>query len=799
MTFYWMNVDSVPINISSIAFEDSSGTSVPFTDTFNAGFPNNLNNWPFSGSPAYTRNLKNFNSRKYKNFFWARQGGPWYADTPRIFLESFNQILYPFPYQGAPAPLSNNLVQAEVSKEVHTNRINYSILSSNGLSVKRRPNTSTINDIPSPYEVSVSFNELGKSVRRLAVYPGKAGDQYEFQAGTLGYEIVTMGEPQLLAVWRHQLADILRPIHYFEADGTPFNALTSPNRDRVVMYNGNFGYTQGQNSYYFDKTIQSGGALGLGENLIFGSNLVRTFRTIRQATSYFPTTLNLNGNTTNTSSLLVDTTDSGSYIYQEWFDSTGETAPHNEQHMSYNMISTFVALTGDYMAEDELDFLTIPELLQYRPWLPATSTGSLDKNVPKYPGGGDREFGRKLLAYTTAMRVTKGDTFRKFYQLAKQLCDMVEYSFRARSNNYLNEQPPINALNYTTHGAGEGENGANDKSRIYRSGASSIPGNFRGGNEANLVLPWQRSYGIRGLDAFVKYNDDPKYRDLLLRLGRSLLLFGLYKEPEVMPAGRQGVYNNLAPSAPAMWPGMWKTIGLQRVIKVTDADSSGYYFRQLDPSCFYHAEDYMTKYWQFNSQTNQYDLRTALTSTTHPNLRPWSGGTLGGIRIPGIAQFNGNDGNYYNSSRLAATEVSCGFSAGPDGYGYIVSGLVPTGLENGLFLTEFNRQIEVQLNYFTWVFPAAQIMLKQIKDSDALRFPRILEAREKARQFIQDIFLYPQPYGEYPSNYKTLLGHGVNPNTNQPESVTSAPILPPKSLRANADILMNFAVFGPIP
>lgn len=792
-----MNVDSLPIHISSIAYADSSGVEVTSIDVF-GGYPNNLANWPFSGSPSFRRNMKDLNSRRYKNFLWAGVNKPWYAGINRFFLNG-SDTLFPIPYRDNPATTSNTYFNSIILKEPFTISINNSILASNNLSVKARPGTtSNANDLAAPYALTLRQHELGKSVRELSVFPGKAGDQYEFQAGTLGCEIMTLGEPQLLAIWRHSLGDLFRPIHYFESDGTPFDAYTSPNRDRICMYNGNFAYTQGQGAYYFDKTIEGGSVGNINDNFIFSQGSIRTLRTLHEATNYFPATLNLNSNVVNTVSLVNNTAD-----FPEWFDTCGETQPYNEQHMSYNMISTFVALTGDYMAEDEFKFLATPELLQYRPWLPSIGGAGVGRNIAKYPGGGDREFGRKLLCYVTAMRVTKGDTFKKFYDLSRHLCDIVDEAFRNWSNNYQNEQPPpvgVGFMNYSTHGiGGQGEGGGTEKVRIFQSAASSVGGN-QGNNNANVILPWQRSYAIRALDAFIKYNDDPRYRDLLMRLGRSMMLFGIFKEGNIMPNNRQGVYNNLAASAPAMWPGMWKTVGFQRGIRISDADSGGKYFKQLDPSCFYHADDYMTKYWQFNTQTNQYDMRTRLSGKDDPNLRPGKSLvplSLGGITVLGLPQFAGNAGNFYNSSRHSATEVSCGFSAGPDGYGYIVSGLVPTGLENELFLTEFNRQIECQLNYYTWVFPAAQVMLKHIKDSDALRFPRILEARENARDFIESIFLHPT--GLYPSNYKTLLGHGFNPNTNQPELVTDAPIIPPKDLRASYDFIMNYAMFGPIP
>lgn len=782
MSFYWLNLNSVPINLSAIAFEDTSGSPTSFSDNYNIGYPNELRYWPFSATPSYRKNLKNVSSRKYSNFVWGTQTSPWWGGEggPKLYLLESNINLFPYPWSSSTPRLNNFLIQNEITREVAKWRVNNTLLNTIGLNAKANPtggNTSLY---------TLSHVELGKSVRLRSVYPGQAGNQYEF-LGVVGAEIFSWGEPQGIAVYRHQLGDILRPIHYFNQNGIPFDPLTDPLRDNISMYNGNYGFTRQTQSdpapaYYFNKTIHQGSIANVSpENFITTQNLVPTFRRLRTATKVYPETLSNNGITINTSSVIVDSEfiDSreganNDFAYFEWFDFTGQTAPHNEQHMSYNLITTFVALTGDYMAEDELDFLATPELLMYRPWNDPTNIAAqgIPRNRVRFPGGGEREFGRKLLAYTQAMRVTKGQTFTKFYLLAKHLCDIVDSVFKIRSNNYSNES--LGSLMYSTGGAGDGEGGANGKNRIYSLAASSINSNFRGGAECNLLLPWQMSYAIRGLDAFIKYNYDQKYKDLLIRIGRSLFLFGVFKEKETMPVNRRSSAGDYTTSAPTMWPGYWKTVNYMQILRPVDFQSEGRYFTPLPASSFYEAD------WMYSKGTDG--------GVRELTIRPKGSPAVAGIAMPGVPGFQLGDSGAYYSNATFATTVSAGFSAGPDGTGYMVSGVCPTSVGNTAFLTEFNRQVEIS-NYVNWILPAAQILARVISDSDAARHPRALEARDKAREYINSIFLHPT--GLYPSNYKTMLGHNGD--------YTSAPSVPPRSLRADWDTLTNFAVYGPIP
>ena len=837
MTFYWLNSDNVPTNLTYLALQDTSGTPTNLPNTTAWGPINtaNLGLWPFYYASGFSKIWKgggwdsNYNLKKYKNFSWKGVNSAWWFAKDLLLLQN---TLWPRPYPNvnAPAPLRNNVVTSKVNQLRSIYFFERTgTLASLGYTYKfpdfrliagtsnRSYNVSSHLGFynANVYKTQTSFIDHLDSTRALGTVPGQAGDQYDFK-GTVGVEAITYGEPQVLAVYRQQLIDLLRPIHYFDLLGNPFDASSSPFRNNTVFYNGNYIWGLRQNGspflgfpsnyfdpYFFNKTTEiygSGWSGGSPNNWYGNSRPLNTSSLLHSRTTFYEPTIDVNGTNVAVTSLLQNKyllnpegnafTDM-SLAPTEHYLCIGQQSPYNEQHMSWNMIASYVALTGDYMAEDEFEFLATPELAQYRPWIDLTNQSNEGESVghakSRFPGGGDREFGRKLLGYTQAMRVTRGKVFKYYYELSRQLCDYVDLYFRNQTDNYRSELPPYNNFCYTTDG---GNPGGNAKNRIYRFEASSILTNFRGAGETNIYLPWQQAYTIRGLHAFCKYAKSQKYRDLLVRFCRSLMLYGLHKEEQMMPAGRRGIYDiSSAPAAGTLFPNAWKTVNYAVTIGSNHSRWNGFPYQGLPTSSLYEG-------------TIMYYRKRSNGAIEKENINPWvnnddinnpaeRGWFIGSNELAELGtplKRGGIYGGDSNRSVLAYT-LSAGFSAHPTLGNFIVSGVIPTGtLPAGAFSTEFNREVEYS-EYVSWVLPAAQIASQSIRPEDELRFPRAMEARQKAIDYINNLFL-GEP--EFPSNYRTMVGHDSgNPAT--------APVVPPLQNRMTYETLSEYAVYGPIP
>jgi len=805
MVSYWLNLESTPLNISSLAFANTSATVFQ-----NQG--ETINDWPYVNPPVLRRRLSSPEARKYKNLVLASTNNAWYSNRTLLLLTNTS---FPFPYAAAPGRRYNTIAVDNVAQLALTYNMNQAAVSPFNHQIKVG-----INNAAALNGIEIKYRENDESARELGMWPGKAGDQFDFR-GTIGDTAITYGEPQILNVYRHQLTDFFRPFHFFESDGTVFDPSSSPYRDNFLMYNGNIAFSKkpapanlipngGMPGYYLNKTSEFGGGDAFvraePNNCPYPANNLGVNATIRDRTKFYPETITINGNTIQSSSLISNPLQQ---VGEKLFKNE-RTGNYNEQHTSWNMITSYVALTGDYMVEDEFQFLIIPELAQYRPWRPFTRTGEngIGKEGPRYPGGGEREFGRKLLCYTQAMRVTTGRTFNQLYALAKVLCDVVENTFRAESDNYRGET--LGNICYTVSYGDRGTNAAN---RIYNFGASSINGNFLS-NRTDFWLPWQQSYSLRGLEAFTKYAPSEKYRDLLLRFCRTLFLFGVYLEGD-MPEGRNGVYNTSAASAPGMWAGAYKFVNYLKLVYPNEPGSGGLkyapilkYLDTISGIDRFHEADWM---YYLSRETNAQGQRTRIYQfAIRPFFQDAPQGVdpvpfraaQRGVGIPetspswpypvAMPEFSSSPacGGVYGSARTHyGWTVSAGFSSHPTYGGYIVSGLVPTGIEDTAFSTEFNRVAEMYDGYLTWLAPAAQVVLNTVVPSDELRFPRILEAKAIAEDLINRELFGPK---EIPSNYRTLLGFDT-------PDIQNAPIVPSKFRETSYELVSQYLVYRPIP
>ncbi len=831
MVFYWLNLESVPTNFSSLAYADTSST-LSYSPNENLG-----NNWPFSGPPVTARRLKAYEDRKYKTLVLGTNAGPWYGGKKLLLLTN---TLFPNPYAAAPPKKENTVPTEFVTALQVLYKCNLATLSPFGYRF-----TDTKDSLDRLIIPGISFDweevfhiENDQSVRELGVFPGKAGDQYDFK-GTCGDTAITYGEPQIIAVFRHHLTDLYRPFHFFNADGSVFDPSSSPFRDNFLMYNGNMGFSNkpsvgntipnnGLPGYFLDKTSEMGASFWEpGRNpgdCPYPGNSVATGARIVERTKFYPESINIAGNTIMTSTLL-STAGLNEQIGEHYFK-TGQNGYYNEQHMSWNMITSYVALTGDYMIEDEFQFMIIPELALYRPWCPVSPTANLgaSKEGRRYPGGGEREFGRKLLCYTQAMRVTTGRVFQQLYALAKTMIDVVENTFRVESNNYQNEQ----AFGNICYTVSYGDRGTNSANRIFNFNASTVYNNLTctsgdGGitpcSRVDFWLPWQQAYTLRSLEAFTKYNGSQKYRDTLLRLCRTLFLFGVYKEKEIMPANRNGVYNTLAASAPAMWAGAYKFANYMKLVFPEEVGSNGAKYAPLvhytsalgGPSYMWEA-DWMyylgrvpagstRPLMRFNIRPFMVSCPRGLTGANCVNYYEAQRGLIPptvpftNITMPefsGTAEHNISPGGIYGDARTHfGWTVSAGFSGHPTLGGYIVSGIIPQALNlpDTTFSTEFNRVLEHDNGYITWLAPAAQVVLNTVLPGDELRFPRILEARATAEDLINKQCLGP---AVVPSGYRTLLGFDT-------PDIENAPEVPPITRVLDYDLVSQFLVHRSIP
>lgn len=373
---------------------------------------------------------------------------------------------------------------------------------------------------------------------------------------------------------------------------------------------------------------------------------------------------------------------------------------YNDQHASNMLITCYVALTGDYMVEEDFEHMANMELALYRPWMgipPDVKTGLIsNEGYGQFPGGGEREYGRRLLFFTNPMCVTKPSVVSKFHELCKIMTDKVDAWFRSQTNNYTDYDKTCLQLGY--------DGAANDRNPVYsptEDGVAPI-------TPVGIWAPWQMSYIIRGLYSFTKFNNDSKYRDLLLRFIRTLFLYGIFKEPEgQMPANRPGPGTTIAPLANRLWPNTWKLIANIRI----NGD-----LRPLPASSYYECD-------KLRLPTD------GMSPTTSEGF--WSR-----LRVeyspPG---FGESRGCYKGASPF---DVSCALSGST-----VVSGISTEPLRS--ILTDFNREMFIDNGYINWTFPAAQIAASIVRDSDeaGARYPffsGVIQARENARDYLNSIF-----------------------------------------------------------
>jgi len=725
---FFLNLDSVPIHVSAIAAIENIS------------------------SPAEQKRFPGLIAKRLKN-----RSAPWYAGIPFYSdADTYARVQTGVQRVNFLKDISSKQLVIQPSSVV-ANTVSYSAKTSFG---------STLNLPTKTYNFMIP-----DKVIKVGIVPGQAGDQYDFRTCVAALAI-TYGDPSLITRFRQNLCDFYRPMHFYDVNGNPID--TSGPTSPVSFYNGSYMYINNQGGQFPAQRIPSVSAEAVlnktfNPNGFTGSNgSMRSGRTLVQRTTFSPETVTLNGVTFNTSTLIsasrmrgtnggLDEGQTDEYKNSRW-------TYYNDQHPSNFALTTYVVLTGDYMAEDEFEFVANMELGVYKPWT-GLLNGLRDANAQfpygfgNFPGGGEREYGRRMLLYTNALCVTKPPVANKFYELSKVLSDRIENYFRQNTNNYQditklclqigtdggsNSNNPI----YTTFTSGHGI----ELSRcLARDGAGNCISSETYVQPVSIWLPWQMSYAIRGLYAFTKYDNDSKYRDLLLRLCRTMFLFGIFKEPEgYLPAGRPGPAGDpINWQTNRLYPNIWKTISYIR--------KTGN-FTPLDASCYYEAERLKLTDYRSNGD---WDSRYRC-NTNQPGL--------------GFANWKGT-GTVTYGSIVCNTEVSAALS-GND----IVSG-ISTGA-SGTCLTDFNRDM-LLVDYHEWYLGAAQIAASIIKDSDeagerSTSMTRVLEARQNAREYLRWYF-------------------NVNPRTEISNNVKFSRVNNWLARMYNPMTLTDYACYTPIP
>jgi hypothetical protein len=773
---YWLNLDSVPLHVSSLF----------------AAIPN------YHEAPA-TRKFPAFTVKSPNN-----QNNPWY---PVPMMRDSNSSL----------PVISRLleVRANLAYNIksHNLRINPPInIDANGVTYTRKGALTGANSTVNYTGDYVSFFKSDDdSWGKFAIFPGQSGDQYDFKT-TIGGEAITYGEPTFISRMRHHLADLYRPYHFFTTEGDPIDVTGAPRYDsngRILpdtssftqLY-GNWVNAPNSNAFPSWSNAQASSTARLDKTVSIGSydaifSQGSPYPTTRVGVvEYDPPTLNWNGVTIQTSSLIqrgvgyVESTTTGTvvvgpttYYTLKIVDSTkfwsnnellnrlfyinpytgsqliygndlevngvssndgssvtlssvspfpsvsnGSTylsldnqklvthrtaenynftnfheqfkpfwAYYNDQHASNMLITSYVALTGDYMVEDDFENLANMELGLYKPWTGVWS--NVLAGFGHYPGGGEREYGRRLLFWTNPMCITKPSVARKFHEMAKAATDRIENKFRDETANYT-------LYDRTCLQIGS-DGGRSTRNPIYLPWTSGTGGNQGATPPVNIWLPWQMTYIIRGLYAFTKFNNDSKYRDLLLRFCRTLFVHGVFKEASGLLPTRPGAAGQIAHAANRLYPNYWKTVANMRTTgNYTPIDSSSYY---------------ETDWLRLPDQGLSYVKRDA-------RWRTGEDGQIPGFNRPGGSNWKGD----------SPWDVSCGLSGDT-----VVSG-ISTGA-SGTILTDFNREVMVDNGYFEWHYAAAQIAATIIRDSDEagdrqLPFSGVIQARENARQFLDFAF-----------------------------------------------------------
>lgn len=694
---YWLNLDSTPLHVSAIAAVERIGQ--PAAQKFFAPLINSVRD---------------------------NRATPWYAGA-----EFFGDGTYFDREQRLPN--GTRPERANVRREYanHTQTITpiQSFIPNVSTGIVYRPkvtlvgqqNVSTQNLVGS----KTANYYAGNFERKLGVKAGDAGNQYEFKS-TIAAPAITLGDPSFISRIKYHLVDFYRPCHFLEIDGkTPID----PSSYRFLsQYNGSYMYINNNADAPFPAhRIPSVSALAVLNKTFpvtgFTSNVKGRKSTKTAASRTFcPDTVTIGGAVHPVSAVLNVNSIQG---FGAGFDGLspfdeykgpGIWVYYNDQHISNNLLTTYVALTGDYMAEEEFEFLANMELAVFKPWTGLSQgLGNTNQQFPygfgKFPGGGEREYGRRMLFYTNPLCVVrKQSVASKFNELAKVLSDRVDNKFASETNNYQD-------FNKTCLQIGS-DNGSNPKNKIYETYASGTGSTSVGTNQTTIWLPWQMTYGIRGLHAYTKWNNDTKYRDLLLRFCRSLFLYGIFKEKTTLPENRvgpAGVVWNV--SANALYPNTWKTISYLR----RNED-----YTPLPASSFYSLDELVIP--GFNS--------------SRPFSSRYYWGSQDGPSLPGLARANWKGGTGF--------DVSAGLSGNT-----VISGISTAA--TGTILTDFNREMQIA-DYHEWTLGAAQIAAAIIRDSDeagdrAGPFSGVIQARQNAREYL-DWFLHGNPELEESGNIR---------------------------------------------
>lgn len=694
---YWLNLDSVPIHVSAIAAVERIGLPAAqkfFAPLINSVRDNRATPW-YAGAEFYGDGTYFDREQRLPN-----GTRPERANIRREFDNHIQSIT---PIQSFVPNISTGVVY----------RPKISLVGQSNPSTQNLVGAKTVN-----YYV-------GNFERKQATKAGDAGNQYEFKSA-IAAPAITLGDPSFISRIKYHLADFHRPCHFLEVDGhTPID----PSSFRFFsQYNGSYMYINNNAEAPFPAqriySVSSDAVLNKTFPVTGFTSNVKGYKSSKTAAerTFCKDTVTLGGAVHPVSAVLNINSIQGfgagfnSYSPYDEYKGPGIWVYYNDQHISNNLLTTYVALTGDYMAQDEFEFLANMELAVFKPWTGlqqglSNTTQQFPYGCGKFPGGGEREYGRRMLFYTNPLCVLrKQSVASKFNELAKVLSDRVENYFAEKTNNYQSYEK--SCLQLGTDG------GSNPKNKIYETYASGNGNSSLGTNQTTLWLPWQMSYGIRGLYAYTKWNNDSKYRDLLLRLCRTMFLYGIFKEKTLLPTNRVGPAGVVwGVSANALYPNTWKTISyIRRNEDFTPLPASSYYtLDELVLPGFNNNVPFSSRYY-------------------------W--GTVDTPSFPGLGR-----GNWKGGTGL---DVSAGLSGNT-----VISG-ISTGAA-GTILTDFNREMQVA-DYHEWNLGAAQIAAAIIKDSDeagsrAGPFSGIIRARQNAREYL-DWFLHGNPELEESGNIR---------------------------------------------